>query len=276
MQKTFVIFMMFVVILIITGHMYLKYNAREKNVPNSKPHSVISLTSSSSLMATQSEWSEDTKQPGLNEGKKQDRTKKRTLKSTMTTLFWVGEPAGADNAFITNTESYWDEKWQEHYGGVDDPECRKGNVPCNFKPKENPFYFALPYAEYNPAGILKNSASRIPWAIGSKVPHALGNDHLPLLKNRWIAVTHYGTTCYGQWEDVGPNNEDDYAYVFGSAVSPSNTFGERAGLDVSPALWRCLGLADNSITSWEFIDVASVPRGPWTDIVTVSGTSWTN
>jgi len=30
------------------------------------------------------------------------------FKSTMTTLFWVGEPSDADNDFIPNDVSYWD------------------------------------------------------------------------------------------------------------------------------------------------------------------------
>lgn len=184
----------------------------------------------------------------------------------MTTLFWVGEAADADNAYITNTESYWDEKWQEHFGGVDSPNCRSGYLPCAFTPKENPFYFALPYAEYDANGSVKDTSKKIPW---------FGKDDLPLLKNRWIRVSHAGVTCYGQWEDVGPNGEDDFAYVFGKA-KPINTFGERAGLDVSPALWKCLQMSDNDETTWEFVDADLVPAGPWKDTVTTSGISWGN
>ncbi len=196
----------------------------------------------------------------------QKKEAKVTGKKTMTTLFWVGEAADADNAYITNTASYWDEKWQEHYGGVDLPNCRKGYAPCTFTPTENPFYFALPYAEYDPAGALKASAKSITW---------YGKDTLPLLKNRWIKVQHLGNTCYAQWEDVGPNGEDDFAYVFGKAA-PVNTFGERAGLDVSPALWKCLQMSDNDVTAWEFVDARDVPVGPWKDTVTTSGISWGN
>lgn len=185
-------------------------------------------------------------------------------KSVMTTLFWVGETADADNAYITNVASYWDEKWQEHYGGIDSPNCREGFLPCGFRPRENPFYFALPYAEYDESGVLKTSAATIPWA---------GKDNRALLKNRWIAVTHAGNTCYAQWQDVGPNGEDDYSYVFGTA-KPINTFGVRAGLDVSPALWKCLQMSDNDVTTWAFVDESLVPMGPWKDTVTTSGISW--
>jgi hypothetical protein len=195
-------------------------------------------------------------------------------KKTMTTLFWVGEGAGADNDYITNVESYWDERWQEHFGGVDSPDCRSGYFPCGFTPKENPFYFALPYAEYDEAGEIKESAKKIPWYRSSQ-SGAGENDAQTLLKNRWIAVRHGGATCYAQWQDVGPNGEDDFAYVFGSSA-PTNTFGVRAGLDVSPALWKCLGMTDNAQTEWIFVDFLEVPEGPWKGIVTTSGISWGN
>jgi hypothetical protein len=192
----------------------------------------------------------------------------------MTTLFWVGESAGADNDYITNAESYWDEKWQEHFGGVDSPECREGYFPCGFAPRENPFYFALPYAEFDEDGALKSSVKRVPWYGGVHFD-AQGASSPQILKNRWIAVQHGENMCYGQWEDVGPNGEDDFAYVFGTA-KPVNTFGERAGLDASPALWKCLGMHDNGETQWAFVDFSQVPAGPWKEIITTSGTSWGN
>lgn len=193
-------------------------------------------------------------------------TAKPAYKSVMTTLFWVGEASDASNDFIANDVSYWDERWQEHFGGVDDPTCRLGYRPCAFAPKENPFYFALPYGEFDHEGERKASAAQIPWVSDSDSAH-------PLLKNRWIEVKYRNQTCYGQWQDVGPALVDDFAYVFGDA-EPKNTFGVRAGLDVSPALWTCLGLEDNAITSWRFIDEGLVPWGPWREIVTTSGIVW--
>lgn len=71
------------------------------------------------------------------------------FKSAMTTLFWVGERSNAENNFIPNHESYWDTDWQTSYGGVDDPEHRNGYWPAGFRPKENPFYVALPYGEFS-------------------------------------------------------------------------------------------------------------------------------
>jgi len=183
----------------------------------------------------------------------------------MTTVFWVGEGSTGENGYISNVQSYWDEYWADSFGGVDDPKDRCGYAPCSFIPKENPFYVALPYTEFNQTGTaLKASSKNIPW---------YGIDTLPLLKNRWIEVVYNGKTCYGQWQDVGPFLEDDFAYVFGSEM-PHNTFGEKAGLDVSPALWDCLEMKDNALTSWRFVDSREVPEGPWLKTVTTSGVSW--
>jgi hypothetical protein len=86
-------------------------------------------------------------------------------------------------------------------------------------------------------------------------------------------VTYHGRTCYGQWEDVGPFESDDFNYVFGFS-KPINVNLAHAGLDVSPALWHCLGMSRNDFTRWSFDDAANVPAGPWKDIVTTSEISW--
>ena len=70
-----------------------------------------------------------------------------TMKRTWTTCFWVGEPTDKENAYIPNDCSYWDDEWMKHFGGVDDPDPRNGYHPAKFTPKQNPFYFALPYGE---------------------------------------------------------------------------------------------------------------------------------
>jgi len=187
---------------------------------------------------------------------------KTGFKSTTTTLFWVGEPSKADNAFIPNDASYWDSEWQTSYGGVDDPEHRNGHWPAEFRPKENPFYVALPYGEFTRGNKLKPRVQNVPW-----YRHGLS----PILKNRWVEIRRKGRSCYAQWQDVGPCNEDDFDFVFGNAAKPSNTFDARAGLDVSPAVWRYLGMYNNGRTSWRFVDAADVRAGPWTEIVTISG-----
>jgi hypothetical protein len=183
------------------------------------------------------------------------------FKSTMTTLFWVGEPSDAENSFIPNDASYWDGAWQNHFGGVDDPERRDGYWPAAFRPKENPFYVALPYGEFVRDLKLKPEAQNIPW-------YRRGLS--PLLKNRWVKIRRAGRSCYAQWQDVGPCNEDDFDFVFGDANKPRNTFDAKAGLDVSPAVWHFLGMKDNTLTSWRFVDAVDVPAGPWTEIITTS------
>ena len=186
------------------------------------------------------------------------------FKSTVTTLFWVGEPSDADNAFIPNDVSYWDQDWQASYGGVDDPDRRNGYWPADFTPRENPFYVALPYGEFEAlrGNELKPDAQDIPW---------YHRGLSPLLKNHWVAIMFGDRSCYAQWQDVGPFNVDDFAFVFGDETNPRNTFDTKAGLDISPAVWHYLGMVDNEFTAWRFVDAADVPRGPWTEIVTSSG-----
>ena len=180
--------------------------SRHETKPAHEPVSGATTTamaiSSSQAVATSTDTSATVPQP-------QTTGVQASLKKTvMTTLFWTGEPSDSDNDYIDNISSAWDSHWTDHYGGVDDPNVRCGYRPCAFAPKENPFYFALPYGEYDDNGNLKASAANVPW---------FGKDRLPLLKNRWISVTHGNRTCYGQWEDVGPFESDDFNYVFGKS-----------------------------------------------------------
>ena len=184
------------------------------------------------------------------------------FKQTMTTLFWVGERSNAENDYIPNAMSYWDQDWQAHYGGIDTPGHREGHWPASFKPKENPFYVALPYGEFIDELKLKPQAKKVPWYRPGLSP---------LLKNWWVEIRRKGKSCFAQWQDVGPCGENDFAFVFGSTAHPRNTFGERAGLDVSPAVWHYLGMRDNGKTAWRFVDARDVPNGPWREIVTTSG-----
>lgn len=186
-------------------------------------------------------------------------------KNARTTVFWVGESASEDNDFIANDASAWDGKWRDNFGGFDDPDCRLDFLPCGFIPKENPFYVALPYNDFDERGIKKESAKKIPRYTESRYS---------ILKNRWVEIRHGEAICYGQWEDVGPNEEDDFGYVFGENQNPKNAFGEKAGLDVSPALADCLGLTGSNITYWRFVAGSEVPPGPWKETVTTSFGSW--
>lgn len=183
-----------------------------------------------------------------------------SYKTVMTTLFWVGEPAGSENDYISNQQSYWDEDWQGSFGGIDDPADRCGYQPCAFEPQENPFYFALPYGEYAPDYGLKESLKKVPW-------YEEQENYRSILKNRWIEIRANGKTAYAQWQDVGPIEMDDFDYVFGDKP-PRNSWGAGAGLDISPAVWDYLGMATNQQTSWRFVEFTEVPEGPWLEKVT--------
>jgi len=182
----------------------------------------------------------------------------------ISTVFWVGEAPDASNAYITNTMSAWDETWQSRFGGVDDPLNRSGYRTASFVPKENSFYFALPYNDYDESGRRKPTAK----ACANAGP-ATGS----WCKNSWIKITKGAKVAYAQWQDVGPMLEDDYDYVFGTAA-PKNTWDSKAGLDVSPATRDFLGLQDVDRVSWNFVSASSVPAGPWKDVITTYPGDW--
>ncbi len=183
------------------------------------------------------------------------------FKNTMTTIFWVGESASEDNGYIHNFSSYWDANWMKNFGGVDSPTSRKGYFPAAFTPKQNPFYVALPFAEVDTSGNLKEAAKKIP---------GYGSHQGPLTRNRWIEIRYKGKSCFAQWQDVGPFGEDDFDWVFGPAKKPKNTQGLKAGLDISPAVAQFLGMADSDKTEWRFVEEKDVPSGPWQAVVTRS------
>ena len=181
------------------------------------------------------------------------------------TVFWIGEEASQDNGFISNHQSAWDTNWVKSFGGIDDPKERDGFFPKGFVPKENPFYLALPYSDFDKRG-RKGNIQRIPWY---EAP--LGN--VSLIKNRWVKIIYQNRVCFAQWENAGPSESDDIGYVFGS-TAPKNTFGQKAGIDISPAVRDCLNAPDVAKVSWQFVDDRDVPPGPWKQIITRSNPRW--
>jgi hypothetical protein len=185
------------------------------------------------------------------------------------TVFWIGEPADESNDYISNVPTAWDQDASKRFGGYDGPTringaihdvARDGHgVVTEFKPRHNPFYFALPAGEFNEDGLIPGARERSPWA------NEQVNYDESLFKGRWIQVTADDKTIYAQWLDIGPNAEDDYDYVFGDDTQqPKNTFGLRAGLDLSPAAAISLGFDDGGQqVGWRFVDAADVPDGPW-------------
>ena len=146
------------------------------------------------------------------------------------TIFWAGEEASEENAWIANDDSTWDEQWMEHFGGVDNPEGR------NFIPKENPYYFALPYTDFDENG-RKQNIKKVYWY--EQYQDRLTDTSFSIIKNRWAEIKNKekDKTCYGQWEDAGPSEYDDTDYVFGTAQPKYDV-----GIDLSPDLAKCLGI----------------------------------
>ncbi|EDY16503.1 hypothetical protein CfE428DRAFT_5926 [Chthoniobacter flavus Ellin428] len=177
----------------------------------------------------------------------------------VTTVFWVGEPAGGNNP-VHNFSSSWDLNWEQSYGGFDNPNpaSRRNYIPANFVPRQNPFYIALPYNDVTHGTTKPESKVVIPWfrdefrQEGQSVCH----DH-------WIAIRNSaGKTCYAQWSDCGPFRTDHWQYVFGNEKPRPNLNGG-AGLDVSPAVRDYLQLSSTDVTDWKFVDALEVPNGPW-------------
>lgn len=167
----------------------------------------------------------------------------------VTTNFWVGQVISSASDGSQKISAY-DPNWEANYGGCDG--ILRGDVctfeyrtavndyfPTQMTPKQNPFYLDLPLADRS-------------------------------LKDRWVEVQGAGGTCYGQVEDAGPAVYDDSAYVLGTA-EPRNKRFNGAGMDISPALYGCLGhtgavAGASDRVNWRFVD--SPPPGPWTKIVT--------
>lgn len=196
--------------------------------------------------------------------------------SITATVFWVGEPQGGGSS-EDNALSAWDDSWQKHYGCFDDPSNRNGYHPKGCTPKENPFYFDLPYDDFDwdgADGRRSGAHQVIPWAKSKK-----WQDDESMLKNQWIKITKENAVCYAQWEDAGPYVYDDARYVFGKKDErPKSKEANNAGMDVSPAVRDCLkfkGLNnDTNKVTWQFVEFEDVPAGPWKDIITNSSTYW--
>lgn len=280
-RKKFPVYALITIILVSFG---LAYAAAAKNIWNRKntktkkvsenkkndePDVVSSVTASAQEQANSPQADTQIVAPSADPATTEGASEYPLHKNISTTYFWVGEEAGKDNKNISNLPSAWDEDWAKHFGGVDDPGKRNGFCPAKFSPKENPFYFALPYNDFNESGKQKNDAVALAmWAKGKKF-----GAQQSMCKNQWIKITKNGKSAYAQWEDVGPFGEDDKAYVFGNSA-PKSKENNRAGLDVSPAVRDYLGLGDIDKTDWQFIDAEDVPSGPWKNVVTTSQVYW--
>jgi hypothetical protein len=177
----------------------------------------------------------------------------------VTTTFWVGESTTARNP-VPNRSSCWDPAWARNYGGTDDPEPSRRSsayVPASFKPRQNPFYCALPYNDVEHGATKPEASKVIPW-----FRNTFRRSGESVLRDRWIAIRYHGKTVYAQWEDAGPFRTDHWQYVFGNE-RPKKNLNKGAGLDVSPAVRDFLKMNDSDVTDWRFVDFSEVPSGPW-------------
>ena len=180
----------------------------------------------------------------------------------VTTVFWVGESASANNP-VHNRSSSWDADWASAYGGYDnpDPAARhpKEFRPLAFVPRQNPFYFALPYNDVTKGTTKPESRKAIPWFNSAFV-----REGQSVCRDRWIAIRNpsNGRIAYAQWSDCGPFRTDHYDYVFGNE-KPKPNLNRGAGLDVSPSVRDFLGLSSTDVTDWRFVEAQNVPPGPW-------------
>jgi hypothetical protein len=173
-------------------------------------------------------------------------------------VFWIGEQAGGNNP-VPNFKSCWDLNWQSNYGGYDNPDtsARRNYIPVAFTPRQNPFYFALPYNDVSHGQFKPEAPLVIPW-----FKQAYTGPGQSVCQHRWISIRKGNRTCYAQWEDCGPFRTDHYQYVFQNE-RPKPNLNRGAGLDVSPAVRDYLGLQPTDVTDWKFVDVSEIPPGPW-------------
>ncbi|KAK5576754.1 hypothetical protein RB653_007898 [Dictyostelium firmibasis] len=136
-----------------------------------------------------------------------------------------------DTFLWPSNQTAWDRDWKNKIGIVSVDTCPF--VKSVLIPKENIFYCVLPYNDLDQFG-RKANAYQIPWATSSDP------DEYSILKNRWIKVTHKDAMAFCQYEDVGPQYDDDFSYVFGTSHSlPESQYG---GLAISPEVAQFLGI----------------------------------
>ena len=193
------------------------------------------------------------------------------------TVFWIGEKSTGVSP--SNERSAWDSLWMAHYGGYDTPEETERTpwyTPISFRPQLNPFYVALPYCDLLNGKLRPEASAVIPWfSAGYR------GSGISVCKDRWIAIYAHGRIAFAQWEDVGPFETDDWAYVFGPLPAPRHGFHQNAGIDVSPAVRSYLGLSGVDKVNWRFVEVSQVGTGPWQGwpdsfnaVSTVSSAGW--
>lgn len=194
------------------------------------------------------------------------------MKKTICSVFWVGEKGDASNAGISNVCSAWQDDW----------------LSIHNKNDENPYYVALNVSDIDEEGSVKWPKDSDPKVWKDILKEALALTHKAgkpqsYLKNSWVRVknTANGKVGYGQWEDVGPFEVDneksgcDVGFVFGNNPKPTNRLGLKAGIDLSPALAKHLGINGSGEVEFEWVGhVGPLEVGPWNLKVTKSNCVW--
>jgi V8-like Glu-specific endopeptidase len=179
-------------------------------------------------------------------------------------IFWIGEKP-TERSSRPNSKSSWDQNWLRNYGGYDDPDpaVRIANHstgefrPKSFVPKLNPFYIALPYNDLSVGRHKAEAARVIPWFKRSNPEPGV-----TICKDRWLQIYNGARSCYGQWQDCGPGETDDWDYVFGQKAPKASENGF-AGIAISPSIRDYLGLRSGQKVHWRFVEEEQVPSGPW-------------
>jgi hypothetical protein len=161
------------------------------------------------------------------------------------TMFYIGEGPSAWNLPETNN---------------DPSTYRSGYASGSHASLLNPFYIALPFNDL----VYPDKAQQYVPAAWHREP----KDGKPVsaCQHRWVEIKMEdgtGHVCYAQWEDVGPSRDDHAEYVFGPERPDT---GNRAGIDVSPAVASYLGFADMKgpiRVRWRFVEPEDVPPGVW-------------
>src|SRR4030095_824929 len=135
----------------------------------------------------------------------------RWKNNIVTTIFWCGENAAQNNP-VHNRSSSWDLYWSQSFGGYDnpDPAARTRDYrPIAFIPKQNPFYFALPYNDVTRGTTKPESRQVIPW-----FRQAFVQEGQSVCRDRWIAIrnSRNGRIAYAQWGDCGPFRPGHWEY----------------------------------------------------------------
>ena len=187
------------------------------------------------------------------------RSKYPWKNNIVTTVFWVGESAGQNNP-VHNHSSSWDLNWgrASAVSTIRIRGARRGYIPANFVPRQNPFYVALPYNDVTRGTTKPESRICIPWFKDEFVKEGQS-----VCRDRWIRIRNRnGKDCYAQWSDCGPFRTDHWQYVFGDE-RPKPNLNKGAGLDVSPAVRDFLGLGRHRRHGLAIRGVQGRPRGPW-------------